>query len=457
MDSAEIVVVASPFANLAPMYEVDPDADTLLIVPPLTRPFAPWDRDGHQISDGGADSKHKAVSSRPGLRIKVSSQHLALVSRVFKTKLQFGGSKSSARQADGRIHLQLAEGFDGNAVSIVMNAIHSRGSKVPKSVDIETLARIALFVDRLQLLDAVEIYADRWISKLEATIPATYDRDLTLWLYISHVFRQPAIFKAVTITAALHAPGPFPTLNLPIREKIIQHIETQRHTLLTTALSHIHQTLDDLMAPSESSSLSSPSSPSSPSSSSSSLLLGELIKALQGRHRLVWPRPARPFEGISFASTVLVAVEDVLRLHRQRREMEMEVEREREREFGGGGGGGGGEKSEVEPWYMHGVGVTTAVDAQGQQRVAPVTPPGSSGTGAGGDMKPGWGAVGGRFPVTPAASPEPVYRSGPNGVGRFEGHECGVERAVQRLEGLGRLADGVDGLVLEGNLGYRLY
>ncbi|KAK4119561.1 hypothetical protein N657DRAFT_684358 [Parathielavia appendiculata] len=433
MDSAELVVVASPFANLAPLYEVDPDADTLLIVPPSAQPFAPWDR--HQIN--GVNGNHEATASRSGLRIKVSSRHLALASRIFKTKLQFGGSKST-RQADGRIHLQLAEGFDGEAVSIVMNAIHSRGSKVPKSVSVETLSQIALFVDRFQLLDAVEVYADRWISKLELSIPTTYNRDLILWLYISHVFRQPEIFKSVTKTAAVHAPGPIQTLNLPIREKIIKHIESQRHNLLTTALSRLHQTLDDLMTP------SSPSSCPAPHNCDS-LLLGELIKSLQGQHRLVWPRPAKPFAGISFATTVLESVHAGMRLHRQRREQEVS---EREREFTSSNA----TKREVEPWYMRGVHT-----AAGQQQQGPVTPGSPLGVGIGPGVKPpSWGVVGGRFPVTPAASPEPVYRS-TSGVGRAEGHECGVERVVQRLEGLGRLADEVDGLVLEGSLGYRVY
>jgi hypothetical protein len=216
MDSVELVVVASPFANLAPLYEVDPDADTLLIVPPSTQPFAPWDE--HQIN--GVNGVHKATTSQPGLRLKVSSRHLALASRVFNTKLQFGSSKST-RQADGRVHLRLAEGFGAEAITIVMNAIHSRGSKVPKTVDVETLAQIAFFVDRFQLLDAVEVYAERWISKLENSLPSAYNRDLILWLYISHVFRQPDIFKAATKTAAAHAPGPIQTLGLPIREKII--------------------------------------------------------------------------------------------------------------------------------------------------------------------------------------------------------------------------------------------
>lgn len=225
-DSLHVVVVPSPFASLASLYEVDPDADALLIVPPSSQKFAPWDvaTPPQHSQVNGIVSKHStaaaAPASRPGLRIKVSSKHLALSSKIFKNKLQFGASKA-ARQSDGRLHLQLAEGFDPKAVSIVLNTVHGRGSKVPKSVDLETLAQIALFVDRFQLFDAVEVYGDRWISKLEGNLPEAYNRDLILWIYVSHVFRNAEVFKAVSRTAVAGSDGPIKTLGLPIREKVI--------------------------------------------------------------------------------------------------------------------------------------------------------------------------------------------------------------------------------------------
>jgi hypothetical protein len=220
-DSVKVVVVGSPFANMPRLYEVDPDADVLLIVPANTKPFAPWDASPVTSDANAAQKTSKALASSAGLRIKASSKHLALASRVFRNKLQHANPKTST-QSDGRIHLGLAEGFDPKAVSIVLNAIHSRGSKVPRAVDLETLAQIALFVDRLQLYDAVEVYADRWISKLEDNISEAYGRDLVLWLYSSHVFRRAEVFKAVTKVAVAHSSGPLRDLGLPIREKIIR-------------------------------------------------------------------------------------------------------------------------------------------------------------------------------------------------------------------------------------------
>ncbi|GAB1309865.1 BTB domain-containing protein [Madurella fahalii] len=393
MDNLQVVVVASPFANMTSLYEVDPDADVLLIVPRDDRPFAPWN-DSH--TEGTNSAKHSttaaAPTSQPSLRIKVCSRHLALASRVFRNKLQFGSTRS-ARQSDGRVHLKLAEGFDPKAVSIVMNAIHGRGSKVPKSVDLETLAQIALFVDRFQLLDAVEVYAERWIAKLEDVLPDTYNRDLVLWIYISHVFHQAEVFKTVTRVAATHSTGPIRSLGLPIREKIINHIDAQRQELVNQALTTLHQALDDL------------TSNTAPCTKHhcDSLLLGELIKSLH-KHRLVWPRPSRPFHGVGFA-TILESAASGVSLHHQRWRGPV-----------------------VEPWGSEG-----AVNGA-KQGVQPV-----------------W-AFGSTMPITPGASPEPVLRNG-----GFELHGCGARKAISRLDELEGLEDGVLGLELESSLGYQLY
>lgn len=220
MDTVKVAVVGSPFANLFPIYDVAGDeADVLLIVPSSTEPFAPWVKPVPNPYRPATT----AVKSASGLRIKASSKHIILASRVLKNKLHHANAKTST-QSDGRIHLTLAEGFDPKAVTIVLNAIHSRGSKVPRAVDLETLAKIAFFVDRFQLYDAVEVYADRWITKLEDQLGDAYDRDLVFWIYTSYVFRRGDLFQAATKIAAAHTDGPLRTLGLPIREKIIREL-----------------------------------------------------------------------------------------------------------------------------------------------------------------------------------------------------------------------------------------
>lgn len=193
------------------LYEVDPDADVLLILPAASAAAA---------APNGRESgaSNPPASPPPELRIKVSSKHLGLASRHFRDRLKWGEWSSS--EPDGRFHVRL-EGFDAGAVAIVMDVLHGRGGRVPRSVDLETLAKVAVFVDEFQCFDAVEVYAERWIGKLEGSLPGAFGRDAVLWMFVAYVFRRSDLFKEVTRLAILHSTGPISGLGLPVREKII--------------------------------------------------------------------------------------------------------------------------------------------------------------------------------------------------------------------------------------------
>jgi len=394
MDALEVVVVASPFANLSPIYEVDPEADTLLIVPPqhsTEKPFAAWDESTTTTSS----------PSNPGLRLKVSSRHLSLASRAFRNKLQHHATNKKSTQSDGRIHLSLlpSEGFDPKAVQIVMNILHGRGSKVPKSLEggIDLLAKIALFVDRFGLLDAVEVYAERWIAKLSASLPAEYSRDLILWLYTSHVFRDPEIFNKVSKTLAAVAPGPIKTLGLPIREGIVRDIDAQRQALVGAAVDKVHGVLETLQDERQDAACER--------FHCDSFLLGELVKTLH-RQKLLWPKPAKPFLGTSF-----VGVADAVGLLSS-----------------SGGGGGVFEKLGAPVWGV-----------KKENKVV-------NGHAHGHGQQP---------PLTPDASPDPARHGNGN---PFDFHECEARRLVDALPAeLGELVKGVKGLELVSRNGYQLY
>ncbi|KAK1752725.1 hypothetical protein QBC47DRAFT_454071 [Echria macrotheca] len=387
-DLVKTVVVASPFANMAPLYEVDPDADVLLIVPPTTKPFAPWDEPS--VNGTSEVKSSAALKSSSGLRIKASSRHLSLASRVFRNKLQHASAKT-ATQSDGRIHLALADdgSFHPKPVTIVLNAIHGRGSKVPRAVDLETLAQIALFVDRFQVYDAVEVYADRWIAQLEDKLGEAYDRDLVLWVYASYVFRRPDVFRAATKVAVAHSSGPLRTLGLPIREKIIRNIDTQRQALVAKSVTILHDTLDGLTS----------GAAVCPKYHCDSFLLGELVKTLHKSH-LVWPRPTKPFVGVSHA-----AIAEAVNASAEFRWIEADG---------------------TDLWGAP-VNGTKVVS---RKRKSPV-----------------------QQPITPESSPEPASRKS----GGFDSHVCDARKLVGRVADLEKLEEGVTGLDLESNLGYQLY
>lgn len=226
MDSVWVVLIPLPFAKPGPFYQVDPEADVLVIIPPKEQPSAPW---GGEDEDGFHGTKD--ALSQSGLQIKVSSKHLILASDIFKTKLRHF-SRTTSLRPDGRIHLSVAQGFDARAAAIVLTAVHGKAFKTPKTVDLETLAQIAFFADKFQLVEAVSVYADRWISKLLSQLPETYNRKLILWIYISLVFSQAEAFEAATKVATVHSAGPIKSLGLPIGEGIIRRgislIETRQ-------------------------------------------------------------------------------------------------------------------------------------------------------------------------------------------------------------------------------------
>ncbi|KAK0719289.1 hypothetical protein B0H67DRAFT_532932 [Lasiosphaeris hirsuta] len=393
-----LVIVASPFANMAPLYEVDPEADLLLLVPPRTTAFAPWDAAAAAAAaSSSAVHKSAALASASGLRIKASSKHLALASRIFRNKLQFAGAKGSV-QSDGRVHLGLAEGFEPRAVRIVLDAVHGRGRKVPKAVDLETLAQIALFVDRFQLGDAVEVYADRWIGGLEGSLPEAYTRDLVLWIYASFVFGRADVFKAVTKLAAARSNGPIRDLGLPIKEKIIRDIDAQRQELVSKSLTLVHGTLDRL----------TDSKVVCSKFYCDSFLLGQLMKTLR-KSGVVWPRPAKPFAGVSHAE-----IADTVNSN---------VQFQWRSNSGSNGSG-------IGIWGVAVNGNGASVKASSRKRKSPV-----------------------QQPITPESSPEPTQRPG----NTFETHVCDAKKLVANFDELDVLEDGVKGLDLQSSLGYQLY
>lgn len=248
------------------VYEVDPEADTLLIVPHYpARPFAPWAGGARGGGEPPAPARPASVetttttttpsdvyagilrgTSRPPniyasitsslappeqeerLRIKVSSRHLALASKYFRNRLRY----QQKQEDDGRTHIVLPAGDDNNynpqAVVTVMDILHGRGRRVPRSLpDVEALAKIAVVVDAFQVREAVEVYADRWVAGLlprgAAGVAVTTDeRELVLWIYASYVLGQADVFKAATRIAVLRSEGPIPSLGLHVREGVIR-------------------------------------------------------------------------------------------------------------------------------------------------------------------------------------------------------------------------------------------
>ncbi|KAI1637055.1 hypothetical protein F4809DRAFT_606854 [Biscogniauxia mediterranea] len=236
---------------------LDPNGDLLIIVTASTDAFAAWDGPQHDTTSASEDEtdrdsgdeedraneamKKKGVASNTDdnnrntpsntLRMKASSSHLALASQRFGRMLKNAWPDLAViHEEDGLRHWE-TEAVDLAAFEIVMDVIHGHNRRVPRAVDLEMLAKVAVIVDDLQCREAVEIFVDMWLSKLEESAPPrglSYSRDLVLWIFIASVFSHDEIFRSCTYTAVMETTGPISSLELPIRGKIIDTLESLR-------------------------------------------------------------------------------------------------------------------------------------------------------------------------------------------------------------------------------------
>ncbi|KAK9775074.1 hypothetical protein SCAR479_08348 [Seiridium cardinale] len=181
-------------------------------------------------SDGEAELIHEEPSAtsrsttpqpekKEKIRMKLSSKHLVLASNYFRK--MFVGPWKESITSSGKCHTVDATGWDTEAMLILMNIIHGRARKVPRSIDLEMLAKIATLVDYYDCHEVVILYAECWIRELDTELPNDYGRDLVLWLWISWVFGREIIFETMTRIAALECRGPLQTLGLPIPQHIV--------------------------------------------------------------------------------------------------------------------------------------------------------------------------------------------------------------------------------------------
>lgn len=152
--------------------------------------------------------------------IRLSSRHLILASPNFKTMLTGCWQESTIRSEDK--NSIKVEDWDANALIILMNVVHGRIRSIPRSIDLETLAKIAVLVDYYNCHEVVELAVEMWITRLKWPLPTTYCRELVLWLHVSWVFCEADIFENVTRTALRTMKGQLCTMDLPIPGNIVR-------------------------------------------------------------------------------------------------------------------------------------------------------------------------------------------------------------------------------------------
>jgi hypothetical protein len=149
---------------------------------------------------------------------RVCAGNLMSASLTFNLMLTKEGWMESIQNPEDRMYHLSASDWDEEAFTILMNIFHHRNNKVPRTVTLEMLAKIAVLVDYYKCDEAVELFKDHWLADLrkKTPVPTTYCRDLILWVWVAWTFRLSDLFKDTTAVVIYQCNEPVRTLDLPI-------------------------------------------------------------------------------------------------------------------------------------------------------------------------------------------------------------------------------------------------
>ncbi|KAI0165300.1 hypothetical protein GGR52DRAFT_581937 [Hypoxylon sp. FL1284] len=163
----------------------------------------------------------------PAALLRLSSRHLTLASLFFEKSFRHNWQENTRVPGSG--HLIYTEDWGTEALLTLMRIIHGR-----------------IRLDYYKCHEVVELVVESWIKKLQWSLPQRYCRDLILWLFISWVFSEADIFRAVTKIAVNETDGPLPTLNLPIPEILVEAIDRKRRESIEHIITGLHNFQSDL-------------------------------------------------------------------------------------------------------------------------------------------------------------------------------------------------------------------
>ncbi|KAK4869139.1 hypothetical protein LT330_006139 [Penicillium expansum] len=201
-----------PEALLEPVVAEEPAAEEPVIEQPVAKePVA---------EEPAAEEPAAKPLDESCFYIQVSAKHLIFASSVFKRILTGGWKESITYLQKGSVEVT-AESWDIEALLILLRAIHGKYYEIPRKLTLEMLAKVAVIADYYECNEALHIMKDIWINNLEENIPATYSRDLVLWLWVSWFFQLPSQFEATTSTVMSLSENVIHAWGLPISDKVI--------------------------------------------------------------------------------------------------------------------------------------------------------------------------------------------------------------------------------------------
>ncbi|KAF1997269.1 hypothetical protein P154DRAFT_606539 [Amniculicola lignicola CBS 123094] len=287
------------------VHKVVSNVDTIIVLKNPALRFAVWDEDASSQTDDGTErvSAHVLVEEQgeepieeEGIQFHVCAGNLMSASPWFNRALKKDGWMEGNREGEDRQHRLSAEGWDEEAFKILMNVFHLRHRKIPQSVSLEMLAKIAVLVDYYECSEAIELYTNMWITHLKenAPVPETYCRDLILWIWVAWAFQLSDPYQEATATAIKQSNECVRNLGLPIPDTITDEIDLRRLQAIEDIVSRLHELLDGYRSATYSCAVGNVYS-----FQCGSMLLGALTKQLD-EAKLLSPRLEVPFAERSF-------------------------------------------------------------------------------------------------------------------------------------------------------------
>lgn len=154
-------------------------------------------------------------------RIQVSATHMMFASSYFKKCLTGPWKERETYQQKGFVEVP-AEGWDFEALLIIIRAIHCQHSLITKKVNLEVFAKVAVIADYYDCKDVLDFITDTWFNSMDKTI--TTSRDRVFWLWVSWFFKHPVQFKEASSTAMSWSEGSIDVRGLPVPNQVLGKI-----------------------------------------------------------------------------------------------------------------------------------------------------------------------------------------------------------------------------------------
>ncbi|KAK2005681.1 hypothetical protein LZ32DRAFT_633432 [Colletotrichum eremochloae] len=238
--------------------EIDAKGDTLLVL------------EGYNAS--------LVEDTTPAIRMRLSSKHLTSASEYFRAA--FAHDYMETKVESGYTYTITAQGWDQEALRLIMNIIHGQTQNVPQKVSLEMLAKIAAIVDYYKCRNAIHFFLQTWVKNLAGPFPSSYGFDLLLRLFISRL----------TKTVILESRGPIHDLGLPPLSHITDSLDKIRQDLVSEIISSLDALLSSFLQDEGECSFEC-----------SCIMLGALTRGMYASN-ILQQRPEPPFYGFSVAA-----------------------------------------------------------------------------------------------------------------------------------------------------------